>query len=150
MKSNRLFIIIAFSLPHLVALAQRIPTFESLKLNSAPSFVILGVEPENISRPASPTQFVGAIQNSVVNGQLQPNFALEFTPYYFKNPRKDPERFKALNYLLPSQNVGNTIGRTFSVSLATSESDSVAYGNLAAGTGLGLGIRFTLYEGATY
>jgi len=121
-------------------------TFESLKLSSAPAYVILGVEPENITRPGSPTEFIGGIQNAIVNGKLTPNFAMEFTPYYWKNPVKDPQRFKVQDFFSTS-GIVETVKKTFTISLATSASDSAVFGKLIPGTGVGAGIRFTICEG---
>jgi hypothetical protein len=149
MKQGITFIII--SLWRILTLslvnAQPTPQFESLRLSSAPSFVILGVEPENISRPVSPTEFVSGIQNAISEGKLKPNFAMEFTPYYFRNPVKDPTRFNGLKYIVPERNVLQNLCKTFSISLGTSESDTTTFGELAPGTALGIGIRFTIVEG---
>lgn len=123
------------------------PNFEALKLNSSPSYILLGIEPENIQRPSSPTQFMGGIQNSIVNGKLKPNLALEFTPYFWKNPKKDNQRFKMEEIILPERNVFRSIIKTATFSLATSESDTVVFGKLKPGTGFGTGIRFILVDG---
>ncbi len=123
------------------------PEFQTLKLNSSPAYVMLGVEPENIQRPSSPSQFIGGIQNAVVNKRLKPNMAFEATPYYWKNPKKDSTRFEAKEFLLPEKNIFNSIYKTFTLSLGTSESDTVAFGKLRPGTGLGAGIRFIVVDG---
>lgn len=124
-------------------------TFETLKLNSSPAFVLLGVEPENIQRPTTPTQFIAGVQNSIVNGKPRPNVAFEITPFYIKKSRGvDSLRFKPYEYLLsPQQSLLNNIAKTLSISLGTSESDSVVYGNLHAGTALGIGFRSMILEG---
>jgi hypothetical protein len=149
MKPGKVFIVITFlSLITFSSLkGQQIPEFESLRLSSAPSFVILGVEPENISRPVSPTEFVSGIQNAVSEGKLKPNFAMEFTPYYLKNPVKDSTRFNGLKYIVPERNVLQNLCKTFSISIGTSDSDTTSFGELAPGTALGIGIRFTIVEG---
>jgi hypothetical protein len=142
------FIILSFIF-HFNAMAQGDTlNVESLKLNSAPAYVILGVEPDNIQRPSSPSQFIGGVQNAVVNGQLKPNFAFEFSPYYLKKPKgKDSIRFRAVEYLLPQKSLFKNIARTTSISIATSQSDTVVFGNLEPGTGLGIGLRCVLVEG---
>ena len=66
---------------------------EKLKLNSAPAFVILGIEPDNIQRPSSPSQFIAGLQNSFVNEKLKPNVAFEVSPYFMANPCKNPKIF---------------------------------------------------------
>ena len=126
------------------------PKFESLKLNSAPAFVILGVEPENIQRPTTPTEFIAGLQSSIVNDALKPNVAFELTPYYMVNPikRNNAKRFDAPNYFFSRDgNLFTTIKKSLSISLATSESDTVKFGKLDPGTGLGLGMRFILIDG---
>lgn len=126
------------------------PKFENLKLNSAPAFVILAVEPENIQRPTSPKDFIAGLQSSIVNGMLKPNVAFELTPYYLVNPKKkeNSKRFDASNYLLSRDgNIFTTIKKSLSFSLATSESDTVVFGKLDPGTGIGLGTRFVLIDG---
>jgi hypothetical protein len=121
--------------------------FESLKLNSAPAFVALGIEPENIQRPSSPTQFISGLQNSIVNGKLKPNVAFEFTPFYISKPKdEDSTKFRPAEYILAPSNFVQRILKTTSFSLATSESDTVAFGKLNPGTGLGIGIRFLIAE----
>jgi len=123
------------------------PEFEKLKLNSSPAFVILGVSPENLQRPTTPTQFLGGVQNAIVNDRLKPNFAFELTPYFWINPVKDSFRFKPEKYLVPEKNPFKTITQSFSISLGSSESDTVVFENLEPGTGLGLGLRFTIIDG---
>ncbi|NJN27963.1 MAG: hypothetical protein HC819_19315 [Cyclobacteriaceae bacterium] len=119
--------------------------FELLKVNSAPSFIILGVEPENIQRPNSPRKFVASIQNAVVNGKIVPNVAIETTPYYWKKPT-DSIRFSGREFYNNSGFL-NTISKTLSLSLSTSETDSVIFGTLKSGTGMGFGLRFLLVDG---
>ncbi len=128
--------------------AQKEVSFESLKLNSSPAYVLLGVEPDNIQRPGSPTKFISGLQNAVVNGKLQPNVAFEFTPYYWKHPQGvDSIRFRPVEYLVQSKSVFNNIFRTMSFSLATSQSDTVVFGALKPGTGIATGVRFMLAQG---
>jgi hypothetical protein len=129
-------------------------TFDNLKLNSSPAFVLLGVEPDNIQRPSSPSQFVAGLQNAVVDGKLQPNVAFEISPYYLfsskksrSDPKKDEKQFNASYYLLDKPGLAKTIAKTLSISFGTSETDKTVFGNLKSGTGLGLGLRFQLVSG---
>ncbi|HEX5172116.1 MAG TPA: hypothetical protein VFW11_23220 [Cyclobacteriaceae bacterium] len=144
MKVRTRIIYLAIMIPVCYAYGQ--PDFESLNLTSAPSFILLGVEPENVTRPTSPKQFVGGLQNAFINGKVQPNFAMEFTPYYFKNPETNEGRFKS-EIVFPDSNIFRNAYKTLSVSIGTSESDTTIFGNLDPGTGLGFGVRFTLIEG---
>jgi len=125
------------------------PTFESLQMNSSPAYILLGVEPSNIQRPTTPSQFVAGLQNAVVNGKLQPNVAFEITPYQYQNPKDTTSRlFYASDYLLNKKNVLQTIWQTFSISLATSATDTTVFGKLKPGTGAGVGFHFLLLDGS--
>ena len=121
---------------------------ESLKLNSSPAYVILGVEPDNIQRPSSPKQFIAGIQNAMINGKLKPNVAMEITPFYITKPDGEKSsRFNVYDYILNEDNsLINNLRKSFSISFATSESDTVVYGKLKPGTGLGFGIRCVLID----
>lgn len=124
------------------------PTFESLKLNSSPAFVMLGIEPDNIQRPSTPGKLVAGLQNAVVDGKLQPNAAFEITPYYLLAPRDTTsKRFDPVYYLLDKKNTAETMFRTLSVSLATSATDQATFGDLQAGTGAGIGLRTQIIDG---
>lgn len=141
-----IFIVLVIGLP-LVNQAQDLK-FETLKLNSSPAFVVLGVEPDNIQRPSTPTKFVAGLQNALINGELKPNVAFEISPYYMANPLDSSnQRFDASYYLLDKKSFFQTVARTFSLSLATSASDSVTFGTLESSTALGLGARFLLVDG---
>ncbi len=147
---TRIILIVSVLFCSFVSVAQNDPTpkFESLKLNSSPAFILLGVEPENLQRPSSPKEFMAGIQNTIVNQKLKPNVAFEVTPYYWKNPDKDPDRFKPEKFLLRNKSAFRSIAETFSLSIGTSESDTVVFGKLKPGTGLGMGIRFTIIDGS--
>src|SRR5689334_3661819 len=86
MSMKNIFLLVA-GLFVLKVYAQEQPKFESLKLTSAPAYTILGVDPQNIQRPSTPADFIAGAQSAVVNGKLQPNFAIEATPYYWKHPK---------------------------------------------------------------
>ena len=126
--------------------AQDLPAFESLKLNSSPGFILLGIEPDNIQRPGSPAKFIGGILNSTVNGKLRPNIAFEVSPYYQLHQKPLGSKILEKDFLQKSGFL-KTIGKTLSLSFATSESDTVVFGKLKPGTGLGAGIRFLLIDG---
>ena len=122
------------------------PKFENLKLNSSPGFIVLGIEPDNIQRPGTPSKFIGGILNSTVNGKLKPNIAVELSPYYLIN-QKDTNSKRLETDFLKKTGFFKTIGKTLTLSIATSESDTVVFGKLKPGTGLGTGLRFLLIDG---
>jgi hypothetical protein len=145
-KTVALFIFVVVGIKCYSQFATPPTNVESLKLNSAPAYVILNVEPENIQRPTSPQQFVAGVQNAIVNGKLKPNVAMEITPFYMAKPENDKSsRFNVYSHILNEDNSpGSNIKKTFSISFATSESDTVAFGKLKPGMGLGFGIRTVL------
>lgn len=120
--------------------------FESLQLNSSPAYVILGVDPENIQRPNSPSDFIANVQSAVVNERLQPNFALETSPYYWKSKKFDPNKFNVLEYV-SNRNYWENLNRSIAFSFATSPTDSFTFGKIPIGTGLGIGMHFQLTQG---
>lgn len=125
------------------------PNFESLKLNSSPAYILLGVEPENIQRPGTPTAFITGLQNAVSDNKIQPNLAFEISPYYMvaKDEPGNANRFNPSKYLLDHPDVFQNIARTASISIGTSAATEKTFGKLQTGTGLGLGLRFQLISG---
>jgi hypothetical protein len=124
------------------------PKFETLKLTSAPAYTVLGVDPQNIQRPTTPTDFIAGAQSAIVNGKLQPNFAIEATPYYWKHPKtEDEKRISLYEFIKDGNNVLDNIAKTFTFSFATSESDTLTFGDLEPGTGFGIGFKCNLFNG---
>lgn len=117
----------------------------ALQMNSSPAYVVIGVEPENIQRPNSPTDFAASVQSAVVNGKMQPNFAMESTPYYWFKSR-NAENYKAVDYIF-NENYGDNLLRSITFSLATSVSDSLTFAGLKPGTALGIGLHLQLVQG---
>jgi hypothetical protein len=145
MKKIILFVILFTALR---SFAQE-PKFETLKLTSAPAYTILGVDPQNIQRPATPADFIAGAQSALVNGKLQPNFAIESTPYYWKHPKDDTasKRISLYQFLGHRNNFFENIARTFTFSFATSESDTVVFGDFDPGLGFGVGFKCNLFNG---
>ena len=125
------------------------PKFETLKLTSAPAYTVLGVDPQNIQRPTTPTDFIAGAQSAIVNGKLQPNFAIEATPYYWKHPKTETEKRISLYKFLEcnKSSLIENIAKTFTFSFASSESDTLTFGDLDPGTGFGIGFKFNLFNG---
>jgi hypothetical protein len=120
--------------------------FRKLRLNSSPAYVVLGVEPENIQRPNSPTDFLACVQSAVVNDRLQPNFAIETSPYYWSSKKAGLQKFDA-TYFLVNNNYWENLQKSFTISFATSSADTVLFGNKRAGTGLAGGFHLQLMQG---
>jgi hypothetical protein len=83
----------------------------------------------------------------VVNGKLQPSFALETTPYYWvhkKDKQDDSAKFDPFNYMVG--NWRDNIVRSLTFSLASSESDTFTFGDIDPGTGYAFGLHFTIFS----
>lgn len=120
--------------------------FKSLQVNSSPAYVILGVEPENIQRPNSPADFVANVQSATVNGKLQPNFAIETSPYYWSHPKTDSKKFNVVDYI-SNNNYWQNLAKSITFAFATSVSDSFTFGKIPVGTGFGVGMHLQLVQG---
>jgi hypothetical protein len=117
-----------------------------VKINSAPAYVILGVDPENIDRPGSPEKFVAGVQAGLVNGKVKPNVAVEFNPFNW-SLKPDSSHIFIANKFLSTNSNAESFKRNFSISLATSESDTTVYGHLRPGTAMAVGVQFLLIGG---
>ncbi len=120
--------------------------FKSLSLNTSPAYVVLGVEPENIQRPNSPNDFIAGVQSALVNNRLQPNFAMETTPYYWGKKKPDSKKFDVYNYI-SNKDFWTNLASSITFSFATSPSDSFTFGKIPVGTGLGIGMHMQLFSG---
>ncbi|ASW74466.1 hypothetical protein IQ37_13350 [Chryseobacterium piperi] len=120
---------------------------QSLQLNTSPAYVVLGVEPENIQRPNSPTDFIAGVQSAIVNDKIQPNFAMETSPYYWSKNKRNSKKFNATEYLF-SNNYGENLLKSITFSFATSSSDSLVFSKLKSGMALGIGMHVQLVQGA--
>jgi hypothetical protein len=119
------------------------PDVSKLVVNSSPAYILLGVQPDNIQRPSTPREFMGGVQSALVNKQLQPNFALETNPFNWNRKTKS-NQFYANDYFYEP---GEAIKKNLAISLATSNSDTVVFGKLRPGLGLGYGVRVTILPG---
>ncbi|MGE8535822.1 MAG: hypothetical protein ACN6OJ_14635 [Chryseobacterium sp.] len=117
----------------------------SLHLKSSPAFVVLGVEPENIQRPNSPTDFLASVNSAVVNEKLQPGFAIETSPYYW-GENKNKSNYENIDYIF-SSNYGNNLLRSLTFSFASSASDTLSFGGTQKGTAFGIGMHLQLVQG---
>jgi hypothetical protein len=146
-KIKQLILIILSVLNTFGCFAQDLSSqIKTLQLNSAPAYVILGVEPENIQRPNSPSEFISNVQSAVVNGRLQPNFAMETTPYFWLKKNKGKNQFDLLDHMVNNK-YGVNLLKSFSLSFASSPSDTFTFGNIPQGTGIGIGAHIQLLHG---
>jgi hypothetical protein len=119
---------------------------KELELTTSPAYSLLGVQPTNIQRPSTPRDLAAGLQSATVNGVLEPNFALEVNPFNWNKKKiTNKHSFVANDYF--SDKAFPAIKKNFALSLATSTSDTVVFGDLKKGTGLGYGVRITLLPG---
>jgi len=138
---------IAFiSLFFAVDLQAQDPQLKQLELTTSPAYVLLGVQPTNIQRPSTPRDFAASLQTAQVNGSIQPNFAVETNPFNWnKKAPQNKYSFIANDYF--SDKLWPAIRKNFALSLATSATDTAKFGKLHKGTGIGYGVRITLFPG---
>jgi len=123
-------------------------TVQQLKPAANPSYMLLGIAPSNIERPSTPKEFAASIQNAVVNGKVAPNFALEVNPYeLFSKNRGLSYNDKLIKYTLQEATLKDNLLNNLSLSLATSETDTVALGRLKKGSSAAIGIKTILING---
>lgn len=111
-------------------------TFEvrALHAPTAPAFVVLGVEPTSVERPASPRAFAASLLSATQGGTVIPeNYAVQVTPYWL-TPRPALE---FANYFDPG--AGQALLQSLSFSAATSASDT--------STAVGFGVRAVPFPG---
>lgn len=126
-----------------------VPEFKQLEITSSPAYMLLGVQPTNISRPSTPREFSTSLNYVNIDGVLQPSFALETNPLNWQTEKQKKKNesynFDANKYF--DHNIFNGIKNNFSLSIATSNTDSVSLGELGKGTGVGLGLKTSLIPG---
>ena len=114
------------------------PSFNSLRTPTSPAFTVLGVEPNSVERPTTPSSLAFSILNlSSDFKSLAKDFALEVSPYWLMGAPTLTWREDAKRSLFES------IARTFTISVATAE----VGGTLFPATGLSAGIRTSLVSG---
>ncbi len=115
------------------------PAFNSLRTPTSPAFTVLGVEPNSVERPTTPSALAFSILNlSSDFKSLANDFSLEVSPYWLMGAPTLTWREDAKRNMLES------IARTFTISVATAE----VGGSLFPSTGLSAGIRASLVSGS--
>lgn len=113
---------------------------ESVRLNTAPAFALIGVEPTAIERPDSPKAFSVAVMGSSDEGTegdgfFGQNLAIEASPFWWTNTAS---KLNAADYYL-NGSAWQNFQRTFTLSIATKGTSIV--GDEGDGGSLGLGFR---------
>jgi hypothetical protein len=103
---------------------------------NSPGFTILGIAPQEIERPETPTDLAVNILSSTDNFSTLPqNYSLELSPaWIFFGKQIGYDDFA-------SPSMGKTIAQTFTLSIATTD------GFTSNDTRLGGGFRFSLFRG---
>jgi hypothetical protein len=114
-----------------------------LKAPSAPAFTILGVQPNDISRPKDFNSLELSLLNSISNNNnlsLPKDFALEATPFWLR------DRNITFSQLESNTDLFSTLWQTLSISLATSQRNNFIDSTQKVSQ-IGLGFRSYLAKG---
>ena len=105
-------------------------TLRAFKTPASPAFVLLGVAPTTVERPATPQALVLSLISAVQDADFPPkHYALEVAPYWLTRHRfLTFEKYAAPGF-------GRSLLQTLSLSVATSSLDP------DTGTALGFGLR---------
>ncbi len=119
-------------------LGKEFPSFNALRTPTSPAFTVLGVEPNSVERPNTPSALALSLQNlSSDFKSLAKDFAVEVSPYWLMGAPTLTWREDA------NRNLFESIARTFTISAATAE----VGGALFPTTGLSAGIRMSFVSG---
>ncbi|MDE0004603.1 MAG: hypothetical protein OXQ29_18085, partial [Rhodospirillaceae bacterium] len=116
-------------------------TVDDLKTPSSPGFVVLGVEPTSIQRPATPRAVGLSLVSAVRDGNslIPKNYALEVAPYWLTS--RPSLTYQDWN----SAGVAQTMLQSFALSFATTS--VTAQSDQSSTTGIGVGVRTLLLKG---
>jgi len=128
-------------LPIACTLSAQTLTLDELRTPPSPAFVLLGVEPSSVERPANPKSLAISLLSAATGNDLIPkNYALEVAPYWMvSHPGLTFDQYYKAN-------VWQSIVQSLSVSLATSKFTEDS-GGTGSETGIGLGMRFLFLTG---
>jgi hypothetical protein len=119
-------------------------TYDELMTPPSPAFSLLGVSPSSIDRPATPKAFAVSLLSLTAEGKgdIPKNLAIDTAPYWwFSHPDLTFEK-----YYNPDH-IGQSIVRTFSVSVGTADGDETVNNVTSKATTFGIGLRFNIFEG---
>lgn len=105
---------------------------------SNPAFGILGLSPSSIERPKDPNDFSLLLQNATENFSIIPkNYSIEISSWVYN----DKVSYSSFN----SSNLGKSISQSFTLSFATSTTESTD--STMEITRLGTGLKFSIIRG---
>lgn len=113
------------------------PTLASLRTPPSPAFAVLGIEPSAVERPTTPSDAALSFVNKFRQSTLPKDYAFEASPYWLVGRPNLGWRDDI------ARNIGQSVGRTLSLSVATAETGLTA----SPLTSLGVGVRAMLSSG---
>jgi len=105
----------------------------------APGFVLLGIEPAAVERPGSVADLTVSVGNATGNLTTLPSsYALQVAPFWISTAARNLtyDRYKG------DHGIGDNFLQTLSISVATGSTAKTS------GTALGVGVRFSPWQGA--
>ena len=113
------------------------PTLGSLRTPPSPAFTVLGIEPSAVERPMTPSDVALSFINKIRQGTIPRDYAFEASPYWLVS---QPDLSWQSDV---TRNVGESVARTLSLSIATAETGVAA----APITSMAVGVRTLLSSG---
>jgi hypothetical protein len=115
-----------------------LPALNSLRTPASPAFVLLGIAPTAVERPATPADLAFSVLNQSSDlSHLPRDAALEFSPYWLMGHPRLTWRADSV------RTVGASLRRTFTVSFATADLGT----DIRPVRGLALGLRASPLSG---
>lgn len=113
-----------------------------LKVPASPAFIILGIQPTEIERPSSPTDFLLSIQNATQDFNTLPrDYAVEFNPFWTFGIDSDNFTMAKFN---GDQSIWKNIAQSTTLSIGTTPFEVNDSSEI---TSMGLGLKFSLLRG---
>ena len=115
-------------------------SLDLLRTPSSPGFTILGINPTEVDRPNTTTDFMASIQNaSKIFSEFPRSYSIEMSPawLFFSNKMKKWSDFK-------SNRLSENILQSLTVSLATTTNENQDSIDV---TNLGVGVKFSIFRG---
>ena len=123
--------------PALASAQSTAPTLGSLRTPPSPAFTVLGIEPSAVERPMTPSDVALSFINKLRQGTIPKDYAFEASPYWLVSQPNLSWQDDV------TRNLGASIARTTSLSIATAETGTTD----APITSMAVGVRTLLSSG---
>ena len=123
--------------PLLASAQSTAPTLGSLRTPPSPAFTVLGIEPSAVERPMTPSDVALSFINKIRQGTIPRDYAFEASPYWLVSQPNLSWQSDV------TRNVGESVARTLSLSIATADTGTDAIPI----TSMAVGIRTLLSSG---